>query len=140
MKHNEALFNPLPLPESLNLASSAGTAQEQTSQSNSKPKRAPKRNAKRKSPRTKQPGGTAARTDSETKWNRIKRRLGGKVAKMDKENLQEVLIGCGVAVGIVASVVVAIKLMPLATLILAVLGLAVALRFSEMIRLMPRPC
>jgi hypothetical protein len=69
----------------------------------------------------------------------IKGRLAAKVAQVDKEKLQEVLLGCGVAVGIVASVVLTIKLMPLATLILAVLGFALALRLWGLLPFMPRP-
>ena len=131
--------NPLPLAESLNLSSNAGTAQEQTSQNSAKPKRQPKRNARRKSPHARRPGSKASRDDSESRWNRIKGHLAAKVAPVDQEKLHEVLLGCGVAVGIVASVVLAIKLMPLATLILAFLGLALALRLWGLLPFMPRP-
>src|ERR1017187_2741920 len=92
--------NPLPLAESLNLSSNAGTAQEQTSQNSAKPKRQPKRNARRKSPHARRPGSKASRDDSESRWNRIKGHLAAKVAPVDQEKLHEVLLGCGVAVGI----------------------------------------
>ena len=136
---DQTSFNPVPTPDNPNPSLKAGTAQEQTSQSNSKLKRVPKRNAKRKSPRTEPSDSTTFQADSETRRSRIKGCLAAKVTAVDQEKLQEVLLGCGVAVGIVASVVLAIKLMPLATLILAVFGLAVALRLWGLLPFLPRP-
>jgi Flp pilus assembly protein TadB len=131
--------NPLPTAESLNLSLNAGTAQQPPSQKNTEPGRPSKHKARRKSTHARRPGSKASRADSENRWNRIKARLAAKVAQVDQEKLHEVLLGCGVAVGIVASVVLAIKLLPLATLILAFLGLALALRLWGLLPL-PRPC
>ena len=131
--------NPSTQAESLNQSLNAGTAQEQTSPSNSKLKRAPQRTAKRKFLRTKQPDSTASRANSESKRNQFKARLAAKIAQVDKEKLHDVLLGCGVAVGIGASVVLAIKLMPLAMLILAFLGLALALRLWGLLPMLARP-
>ena len=131
--------NPLPPAESLNLSLNAGAAQQQPSQNNAEPKRPPKGKTKSKATHARRPDSRASRDDTESRWNRIKGRLAAKVAQVDQEKLHEVLLGCGVAVGIVASVVLAIKLMPLATLILAVLGLAVALRLWGLLPFLPRP-
>ena len=120
--------NPLPLAEGLNLSSNAGTAQHEASQDKVEPERPSKRKARRKSTHASRPASRASRDGSESGWNRIKRRLAAKVAQMDKEKLHEVLLGYGVAVGIAASVVLVVKFMPLATLILAFFGLALALR------------
>jgi Flp pilus assembly protein TadB len=122
-----------------NLSLNAAAAQEQASHNNPETERSPKRKAKRKSTKTRQSGGPATRAARESHWRRIKGRLAAKIAQLDKEKFQEVLLGCGVAVGIVASVVLAIKLMPLATLILAFLGLGIALRLWGLLPL-PRPC
>ena len=131
--------HPLPLAESLNLSLNAGAAQEQPSQNNTEPKRPPKGKTKSKATHARRPGSRASRDDTESRWNRIKGRLAAKVAQVDQEKLREVLLGCGVAVGIVASVVLALKLLPLAVLILALLGLGLALRFWERLRYLPRP-
>ena len=131
--------NPLPLAESLNLSLNAWTAQQQASQNSAEPKPQSKRKGRRKSTRSILSSGASSRNDSESRWNRIKGRVATKVAQMDQEKLHEVLLGCGVTVGIVASVVLAIKLMPLATLILAFLGLALALRLWGLLPFMPRP-
>jgi hypothetical protein len=131
---SETPFNPLPIPDNLNLSSDAGAAQ-----SNSEPKRSPKRNARKKSTRSNRSGGASCRADSETRWNRIKGRLVAKVALMDKEKLKALLLAAGIAAGIVAAVILAIKLMPVAAIILAALGLGAALRFWERLRYMPRP-
>ena len=136
---NDTRFNPLPLPEKLNLASSAGSAQEQTSQSNPEPKRQRNRNAKRKSTKSKQPCGAASRANSESRWHRIKGRLAAKVAEVDKERIKAVLLACGVAAGIVLAVTIAIKLLPIAAVLLAALGLGAALRFWDRLRYIPRP-
>ena len=130
--------NPLPLAESLNLSLNAGTAPQPPSQNSAQPKRPPKRKGRSKSARSIRSNGASFRNDSESRWNRIKARLAAKVAQVDQEKLHEVLLGCGVVVGIVASVVLAIKLMPLATLILAFLGLALALRLWGLLPFMPR--
>ena len=62
-----------------------------------------------------------------------------KVALVGRERLKALLLACGVAAGIVAAVVISIKLMPLAAVILAALGLGAALRFWERLRYIPRP-
>ncbi|MCX6921808.1 MAG: hypothetical protein NT154_01105 [Verrucomicrobia bacterium] len=131
--------NPLPLPESLNLSLNAGSAQQQASQNNAKPERPPKRNAKRKSTRSERAGGAACAANNESRWHRIKGRLAAKVAQVDKEKLRAVLSACGVAAGIVAAVLIAIKLMPAAALILAILGLGLALQVWDRLRYQPRP-
>ena len=136
---SETPFNPLPIPDNLNLSSDAGAAQEQASHSNPKPGRSTKRNARKKPTRSKRSASASARPDSETRWNRIKGRLVAKVALMDKEKLKALLLAAGIAAGIVAAVILAIKLMPVAAIILAALGLGAALRFWERLRYMPRP-
>jgi Flp pilus assembly protein TadB len=131
--------NPLPPAESLNLSLNAGAAQQQPSQNNAEPKPPPNGKTRRKATKARRAGSRASRDDTESRWNRIKGRLAAKVAQVDKENLKVVLLACGVAVGIVASVVFALKLLPLAVLILAILGLGLALRLWERLRYLPRP-
>ena len=135
---NETPFNPVPLPESLNLSLNAGSAQEQASQNHAEPERPPKRNAKKKSTRSKRSASAACPADSESRWHRIKGRLAAKVALVDKEKLRAVLLACGVAAGIVAAVIIAVKLLPVAAVLLAVLGLGAALQVWDRLRYMPR--
>jgi Flp pilus assembly protein TadB len=132
-------FNPIPIPENLNLTMNAGTAQEQASPNNLEPERSLNRKPRRKSTKAKQPGGTTSRAASASRWHRIKGRLAAKVAQMDKEKLKALLLAAGVAAGIVAAVILAIKLVPVAAVILAILGLGVALRFWERLRYLPCP-
>ena len=134
---NETPFNPLPLPDNLTLELNAGATQEQAS--NPEPERPTRRKPRKKSTKTKQSSTKASKADNASKWNRIKGRLAAKVAEMDKEKLKAVLLASGVALGIVAAAVAAIKLMPLAVLILAILGLGAALRFWERLSFLPRP-
>jgi hypothetical protein len=65
-------------------------------------------------------------------------RLNAGLEHPDQDKLKPVLLACGVAAGIVVSAVIAVKLMPLAVLILAILGLAVALKLWQ--RLCYTPC
>jgi len=130
---SEIPFNPLPLPETLNLSLKAGP--EQASQN--KPQ--PKRKAKRTATKSKRPGSKATPVASLRRWHQIKGRLAARMAQVDKEKLKEVLLACGVAAGLAIAVVIAMKLLPIAAVILAALGLGAALRFWERLRYMPRP-
>ena len=136
---NDTPFNPVPIPDNLNLSMNAGATQEQASQNSAKSKRSPKRNAKRKSTRSSRPCSTTCGADIKSRWQRIKGQLATKVAQVDREKLKALLLACGVASGIVAAVILAIKLMPVAAIILAALGLGAALRFWEKLRYLPRP-
>lgn len=79
------------------------------------------------------------RKNCHVKWQELKGRLNARLQHLDKDKLKAVLLGCGVAAGIVAAVILAIKLMPVAAVLLAALGIGAALRFWERLRYMPRP-
>ena len=136
---NESLFNPLPLPESLSLTLNDQAAQEPAPQNQPEPKRAPKRIAREKSTRSKRSGGAACRANQESRWHRIKGRLAAKVALLGTEKFKVLLQACGVAAGIVLAIVVAIKLLPVAAVLLIALGLGAALKFWDKLRYVPRP-
>jgi len=128
-------FSPLPLPESLN----NGAAQEQASQNNAEPQRPPKQKARRKPARSNRSPGRSSRGDRESRWKRIRGRLAAKIGHMDSERLRQALLGLGVAAGVVAAILIVVKLLPITVTILAILGIAGSLRFWERLRYMPRP-
>jgi len=70
-------------------------------------------------------------------WQELKDRIEHKLAGLDREKLKKVLLACGIAAGMVLAVVVAIKMFPVGVLLLALLGLATALRFWERLRWIP---
>jgi hypothetical protein len=131
----ETPFNPIPLPENLKLSMSAEPARERASSGGTGPERPRMPNAGKRSRKTKQAGSD----EDESRWNRVKDRFVAKVAAMDKDKLKAVLVTCGVAVGVAAAVIAAIKLMPVTVLILAILGVGAALRFWDKLRYFPHP-
>ena len=138
--NNETPFNPLPIPESLNLSLNDKAAQKQASPNKLKAKRSTKPNAEKKSTRTSRSGGTASRAISdESRWNRVKTKLAAKVALLNDEKLKAVLLACGVAAGMVAAIVIAIKLVPLGALLIATVGLGIALQIWNRLRQFPCP-
>jgi hypothetical protein len=58
----------------------------------------------------------------------LKGRLNARLEHPDEDKPKAALLACGLAAGIVMSAVIAIKVLPLAVLILAILGLGLALR------------
>jgi Flp pilus assembly protein TadB len=139
---NDTPFNPLPLPENLKLEPDAGaTKQERQSPGKDTATRQARSKTKRRSNRSKrhQSGASRMKKNCHVKRKELKGRINTRLQHLDKDKLKAVLLACGVAAGIVAAVIVAIKLMPLAALFLAILGLGAALRFWERLRFLPRP-
>ena len=69
----------------------------------------------------------------------LRSRLQAKLGELDRDTLKKILIGCGVATGVVAAVILAAKFLPLGVALLALLGLGVLLRLLERLPYMPRP-
>ncbi len=72
-------------------------------------------------------------------WPRMKEKINAKLGGLDKEKLKTVLVACGIAAGVVVAVVAAVKLVPIAVLLLALVGLAVVIRIWDRLRKMPPP-
>jgi len=96
---------------------------------------------KRKSTRSeKQSGGSRSRQKSKTtKWQQMKQKLDAKLGGLDKEKLKTVLVACGIAASVVGAVILAVKMVPIAVLLLALLGLAVVIRIWDRLRRGPDP-
>ncbi len=135
--NNDPPFNPL-LPPDFGLnpqsesvgqshASASAPAHQQTKQARktTRPRRARSAN------------GTGKNCWS--RWDRIKGRLTAKLVTIDQERLKRVLLGCGIAVGLVAAIILAIKLLPVALTILTLLGIALALQVWDRLRRFPPP-
>ncbi len=138
---NETPSNPLPLPESLNLKPDAGaTKQEGPSPGKDTATRQTRSQTKGSSNRRKRPrsGASRMKKNCHMKWQELKGRLNARLQHLDKDKLKAVLLACGVAAGIVAAFLIAIKLLPVAVLILAILGLGLALQVWDRLRYLPR--
>ena len=72
-------------------------------------------------------------------WQRMKEKLNDKLAGLDKEKLKTVLVACGIAGGVVLAIIVAVKLVPIAVLLLALLGLACVIKIWDRLRKLPQP-
>ncbi len=97
-------------------------------------------NTKRKSRRSgKQAAGSRTRKKCKVNWQQMKQKFNAKLAGLDKEKLKQVLTACGIAAGVVLAIVFAVKLVPIAALLLALLGLAGVIRVWDRLRGLPRP-
>src|SRR2546421_11060305 len=86
-------------------------------------------NTKRKSRRSgKQTIGSRTRKRCKVNWQQMKQKLNAKLGGLDKEKLKTVLVACGIAGGVVLAIIVAVKLVPIAVLLLALLGLAAVIK------------
>jgi len=95
---------------------------------------------KRKSKRLgKQAAGSRTRKKCKVNWQQMKQKFNVKLAGLDKEKLKQVLTACGIAAGVVLAIVFAVKLVPIAALLLALLGLAGVIRVWDRLRGLPRP-
>jgi hypothetical protein len=133
-------FNPLPLPDGLLLSQETEAGQpagQDPGQAN--PKAPPRRKAKRKSRGPRKPGPQGADTTAETRWNRLKGRINTKLAQIDPDTLKRILTAAGVAAGVIIAILIAIKLTPVALVLLGLLGLAFLLRLWDRLRYFPRP-
>jgi hypothetical protein len=87
----------------------------------------------------KQAAGSRTRTKCKVRWEQMKQKLNAKLGGLDKEKLKTVLVACGIAGGVVLSVIVAVKLVPIAVLLLALLGLAAVIKIWDRLRRLPPP-
>jgi len=96
--------------------------------------------AKRKSTHSeKRASGSRTKRKCRISWPRMKEKLNAKLAGLDKEKLKTVLVACGIAAGVVVAVIAAVKLVPIAVLLLAALGLAAVIKIWDRLRRMPEP-
>jgi hypothetical protein len=131
-------FNPLPLPDDLLLkmkTDSDPTPQNDPGIGHAKQAPARKRKAKRRN-----------KANSETpnfvrngRWQRIKDRLHARLSCMEPETLRRILTAAGVAAGVILAILIAIKLTPVALVLLAILGLGFLLRLWNWLRFQPPP-
>ena len=95
---------------------------------------------KRKSNRSaKQTIGSRARKKTKMSWQNMKGKINAKLGGLDREKLKTALVACGLAAGVVGAVILAVKLVPIAVVLLALVGLAVVIRIWDRLRKMPRP-
>ena len=93
---------------------------------------------KRKSSRSgKQATGPRARKKSKMSWQNMKEKINAKLGGLDKAKLKAALTACGLAAGIVAAVVIAAKLIPVAILLLALVGVATVIAIWDRLRRRP---
>ena len=131
-------FNPIPVPEHLSLGFDSAAAA--AHQPGPEPAGAnPGQSTRKKAGRPNQPKPARTFEEMETKGQRIKARLAAKIAAIDREKLRQVLLACGIAATVVTAVVLMVKLMPVITTILALLGLGLALQLWDRMRYFPRP-
>ena len=90
--------------------------------------------ANRKSKRSgtgKRVAGSRSKKKCRITWRQMRKKLDAKLGGLDKEKLKTVLVACGIAGGVVLTIIVAVKLVPLAVLLLALLGLAGVIRIWD---------
>ncbi len=130
-------FNPIPLPPKFHLAAPEQTAQQQTGNPEAQPgKQAPGAKVRRR-PRKPKAAEPDAGCPVLTRWERIKGKFAARIAQIDPETLRSVLLACGIAVGIVATVLLLVKMMPTALVLLALLGVALVIAIWDRIRRFP---
>jgi hypothetical protein len=65
------------------------------------------------------------------KWQQFKSRINQHLGNLDRNRLRKVLLACGIATGIVMAIIAASKLVPVAVLLLALLGLGAVIRLLD---------
>ena len=136
--NSDTPFNPLPLPDGLLLA-------QETSHTPPPPPSAEPSVAQKTAPRSKHNARGRTRTrfvgtgnaSQQSRWQRIKGKFAARIAQLDPETLRSVLLACGVAVGIVAAVLLLVKMVPTALVLLALLGVALIIAIWDRIRRFP---
>ena len=79
------------------------------------------------------------RRKTEASWQKIKLGIATRLARMDREQLNRVLLACGIT-GTVAVLIIALaKLTPLLIALLAFIGLEALLRMWDRLRALPIP-
>ena len=137
MKRNQP-FNPIPLPEDLNLNAQAAAAGATPSASGGEgasgqaSRKAGKRQAKGASTaKTARPRASGHKKKSRPTYQQIKDFLNRKLSGVDPEKLKQVLRACGIAAGIITALILALKFFPLGALLLALLTTAAAMRLWD---------
>jgi hypothetical protein len=77
--------------------------------------------------------------EARNKWQRIKGKLAAKLAKVDPKKLRQVLLACVIPAGTILAALLAIKLMPVAVTLLALLGLWLVIQLWDRLRFLPPP-
>jgi hypothetical protein len=98
-----------------------------------------KAKSKRSEKRTAGSAGSRKKKKSRISWQHLKEKLNAHLAGVDKQRLKQVLVACGIAGGVVLSIIVAVKMVPIAVLLLALLGLACVIRIWDRLRRWPDP-
>jgi hypothetical protein len=145
----EAPFNPIPVPD-LNLQSAEPAVAKPTATKSTR-RKAPSRTTSRRTSRISttrrvmDPKASAIRfarkvsRKAKTSWKRIKGGINSRLGHLDREQLKNVLLACGIAAALVAAIILLIKMTPLIVTLLAVLGLAVVIQIWDRLRLMRIP-
>ncbi len=60
--------------------------------------------------------------------------LQSKLGKLDNSRLNQILLACGIAVGVVGAIIALLKSIPIGLAILAILGLGIVVRFLQELR------
>ncbi len=128
-------FNPIPIPQGLLLAEDAKAAQPpKLDKGTVRMKRERRHSTKRKARRQAAPGIAPAEAAAQSKWQRIKGRFTARLCSMDQETLKRILTAAGVGAGLLIAILIAIKLTPVALVLLGILGLAFLLRLWDRLR------
>ena len=128
-------FSPITIPEVLLLAEDVKAAQPpKLDKGTVRTKMERRRSTKRKARRQSTPGIASADAAAQSKWQRIKGRFTARLCSMDQETLKRILTAAGVGAGIIIAILLAIKLTPIALVLLGILGLAFLLRLWDRLR------
>src|SRR5690349_196523 len=124
---NQPPLNPIPLPPGFSLEAHRPPVQQS---SGAKARRRPRK-------------PTGAEPDAGcpvlTKWERIKAKFAEKIAQIEPETLRSVLLACGIAAGLVAAILLLVKMVPVGICLLALLGVGLLIAIWDRIRYFPRP-
>ena len=133
-------FNPA-VPTDFKLLTEAGaTEQPQQPPGTSADNATGAHKANRKSNRPgKRTAGPRNKKKCRITWQQMRKKLDAKLGGLDKEKLKTVLVACGIAGGVVLTIIAAVKLVPIAVLLLALLGLAGVIRIWDRLRRGPDP-
>jgi Flp pilus assembly protein TadB len=96
------------------------------------------KNTKRKSRSGKQTAGCRSKK-SRLRWEYLKEKINAKLGGLDRNKLKTALVACGLAAAVVGSICLAVKLVPVAVLLLALVGLVVVIRIWDRLRKGPEP-
>lgn len=130
-------FNPIPLPPEFHLAAPQQTTQQQIENPDAQQGKQTSSAKARRRPRKIRAAEPAVTCPGLTRWQRIKGKFAARIAQIDRERLKSVLLACGVAVGIVATVLLLVKMVPIAATLLGLLGIGLIIAIWDRIRRFP---